>query len=287
MDLAAEEGVRCPHTEVIASKNDLRDFVHRIGLPTVLKSNGTSGGEGVRIVRTIEEAERAFRILQAPPLMARAAKRALIDGDVTLVLPSMMRDRFVVNAQAFVTGREATSTVACWEGAILASLHFEVLNKHDVTGPSTVLRLIENADMSNAAEKMVRRLGLSGVIGFDFMLEPETGNAQLVEINPRATQVGHLPLGKGHDLPAALYAAVTGEMVRESSKITENETIALFPHEWLRNPQSSFLQSGYHDVPWEESEFIRVCVRTRRKQSALYSERQQAQALAPVRVPRQ
>jgi hypothetical protein len=191
-----------------------------------------------------------------------------------------------VNGQTFVDGREATSTVACWKGAVLASLHFEVLNKLDSTGPSTVLRLIDNAEMSIAAEKMVRRLGLSGVIGFDFMLETKTGDAYLVEMNPRATQVGHLPLGQGRDLAAAMYAAVTGGTVRESPKVTENQTVALFPHEWLRSPESPFLQSGYHDVPWEEVEFVRVCVRSRRKQSTLYSQRKQVQNFAPARIYR-
>jgi len=286
MSIAEEEGVRVPKTEVIANIADLRSWITRMGFPTVLKSNGTSGGAGVRIVRTLAEAERAFRRLQAPPLLARAAKRALINQDTTLVVPSVFRSRFVVNAQTFVDGREATSTLACWKGAVLASLHFEVLNKLDSTGPSTVLRLIDNAEMSSAAEKMVRRLGLSGVIGFDFMLENGTGDAYLVEMNPRATQVGHLPLGQGRDLAAALYAAVTGGTIHESPKVTENNTVALFPHEWLRSPESPFLQSGYHDVPWEETEFVRVCVRSRRKQSTLYSQRKEVKSLAPARICR-
>ena len=266
MQLAEEEGVRVPKTEVIATTDDLERCAAQMGFPLVLKSDGSSGGYGVRIVRTYEQAERAFRKLQAPPLLARAAKRALVNQDTTLVWPSLFRERFVVSAQAAVAGREATSTVACWNGAILASLHFEVLKKHDSTGPSTVLRLIENAEMSFAAEKMVRRLGLSGVIGLDFMLETQSGDAYLIEINPRATQVGHLALGPGRDLPAALYAAISGNSVQESPKVTASDVIALFPHEWLKNPESQFLQSGYHDVPWQEPQLIRACVGTRRKQ---------------------
>ena len=287
MHLAEQEGVRAPKTEVIGNVSDLRNWESRVGFPAVLKSDGTWGGAGVRIVRTFAEAERAFKTLQAPPLLARAVKRASIDRDLTLIWPSLLRTRHVVNVQAFVAGREATSTIACWEGTILASLHFEVLNKHDATGPATVMRLIENDDMSSAAEKMVRRLKLSGIVGFDFMIEAQTGNAHLVEINPRATQVGHLALGIGRDLPGALYAAVSGGIVQESPKVTENDTIALFPHEWLRNPDSPFLQSGYHDVPWEEADLIRVCVGTRQKQTALYSQRKQVQAFATARIPRQ
>lgn len=288
MKLAQEEGVRAPKTEVIENIFDLKKWASRMGFPTVLKANGTSGGDGVRVVHNLEEAERAFRALQAPPLFSRAAKRALVNQDKTLVWPALMRRRFVVNAQEHVTGREATSAVACWQGTILASLHFEVLNKRDSAGPSSVVRLIENPEMSFAAESMVRRLGLSGLHGFDFMLEAHTGNAHLIEINPRATQVGHLTLGSGHDLPAALYAALSGESLRPAPKVTENHTIALFPQEWIRDPDSAFLQSGYHDVPWEEPELLSACLRLGRKKGVFVLAPQKApvQALSPVRLPR-
>jgi hypothetical protein len=118
--------------------------------------------------------------------------------------------------------------------------------------------------MTEACEKTAHRFKLSGLHGLDFMLEAHTGNAHLIEINPRTTQVGHLGLGLDRDLPAALYAALTGKETEPASKVTENETIALFPQEWGRDPKSEFLLSAYHDVPWEEPELIRSCVRKAR-----------------------
>lgn len=286
MEVAREEGIRAPKTAVIANLPDLMDSVVHMGFPMVLKADGTSGGEGVRIVRTIDEAERAFRILQAPPLLARAVKRAFMDRDKTLLWPSLLRHRSVVNAQAFVEGREATSTVACWEGNVLASLHFEVINKRDAAGPSSVLRAIENAEMLNTTQKMVRRLKLSGIHGFDFMLESHTGHAYLIEINPRSTQVGHLPLGPGRDLPAALYSALSGDTFRAAPPVTEKDTITLFPQEWLRDPASPFLASGYHDVPWEEPELLRACIGKRWKQNIRSSKNVAVQALSTVGLPR-
>jgi hypothetical protein len=271
MDHAQQEGIRVPQTNVIGNLEDLQDWIARNGFPAVLKANGTSGGEGVRVVRTVEEAERAFRSLQAPPRFLRAAKHALLDNDLTLIWPAFLRRRLVVNAQAFIEGRESTSAVACWKGEVLAALHFEVINKRNSSGPATVVRLIENVEMSAAAEKMVRRLHLSGVHGFDYMLEGHSGNAYLIEMNPRATQVGHLALGYRSDIPAAIYAALSGNAVQPAPKITEKDTIALFPQEWIRDPESTFLRSAYHDVPWEEPELVHDCVNRRRKQSAWYS----------------
>ncbi len=271
MDLARAEGVRIPETAAIGSSEEVRNWVERAGFPTVFKADGTSGGEGVRIVGTAAEAQRAFRQLQAPPLLARALKRAVADQDRTLLRPAMLRQRAEVSAQAWVAGYEATSTIACWKGEVLASLHFGVLRKGNAAGHATVVRRIENIEMSMAVAKLVGRMRLSGFCGFDFMLEADTGHAYLIEINARATQVGHLTLGPGRDLPAALYAAATGHPIATAPALTRNETIALFPHEWARDPQSEFLRTAYHDVPWDMPELVRSCVRRSRQQSAWYS----------------
>lgn len=276
MELVRAQGIRGPKTEVIASSGDLKAWAEDAGFPMVLKADGTSGGDGVKIVYTLKEAEGAFRRLVRSPLLARALKRTLLDRDSTLLAKSIFRRRSVVNAQVYVAGSEATSAVACWRGTVLAALHFQVIKKAQSTGHATVMKLIENAEMSSAAEKMVRQLSLSGLHGFDFMLEANTGNAHLIEINPRSTQVGHLTLGPGRDLPAALYAAVSGEPLKLVSTMTERDTIALFPQEWIRDSGSPYLRSAYHDVPWEEPALTRACILSHCQQSVWYSGRSKA-----------
>ena len=259
MQAAQQEGLRVPHTEAIRDSEDLEKWLAGQSFPFVLKADGSSGGEGVKIVKSREQAERAFRLLKAPPLWARAWKRTLLDRDSTLLWPSLLRTRPSVIAQAFVSGTEATSAVACKNGGVLAALHFEVIKKAKAAGHATVIRRIENADMAEAAEVMVRRLCLSGLHGLDFMIDEATRSAHLIEINPRSTQTGHLTLGPGGDLCAALYAAVSGEPVRPAQAMTDNATIALFPNELLRDAASPYLVSGYHDVPWDAPELVRAC----------------------------
>ena len=264
MQAAKAQGVRVPDTEVIGDRDALEKWMTRAGFPSVLKADGTSGGDGVRVISSAQQAERAFRELQAAPLFTRAAKRALLDRDTRLVWPALQRHRSIVNAQSFVNGTEATSAVACWNGTVLASLHFAVLQKSHASGHATVLRFIEHPEMDSAAKKMVRTLKLSGLQGFDFMLEKGSDHAYLIEINPRATQVCHLSFGPWHDLPAALISAVTGNERVAAPRVTEGDTIALFPHEWLRDPSSPYLRSGYHDVPQDEPELLRACTKKRR-----------------------
>jgi hypothetical protein len=75
-----------------------------------------------------------------------------------------------------------------------------------------------------------------------------------------------------------LYAAVSGDAVQPAQKVTEKETIALFPQEWIRDSESPLLRSAYHDVPWEAPELVQDCVKNRRKQSTWYSRAQRKQA---------
>ncbi|MFZ0922364.1 MAG: ATP-grasp domain-containing protein [Candidatus Acidiferrales bacterium] len=287
MALAEEERVRVPKTQVVATFAELSKWLTRAGLPTVLKADGTSGGTGVRIVQTLEEAAKAFRELRTAPPSPRTRLQNLLRQGKALVWPPLLRHRTVVNAQAYVTGCDAISEVACWKGTVLASLQFEVLSKQYTGGPASVLRAIDNAEMSLAIKKVVRRLELSGLHGFDFILDEQTGNAHLIEMNPRATQVGHLTLGPGRDLPAALYAAASGMPLRTAPKITENDTIALFPQEWIRNRASAFLESGYHDVPWEQPELVRACVLSCPEPRVRPSQHEEwIRELTAVRVPR-
>jgi len=286
IEIAANEGIRVPKMTVVASLDRMRKWATSIGLPIVLKSDGSSGGEGVRVAHTMPEAERAFNKLHAPPMLAQAAKRALLDGDNTRIWPSIRRQRSTVSAQEFIGGHEATSLVACWNGTVLAENHFEVLNKVHASGPASALRRVDNSEMSAAVAKMVQRLNLSGMNGFDFMIEAATGNAYLIELNPRTTQVGHLALGAGHDLPAALYAAITGNTSQPAPAVTHSDVIALFPAEWNRNPDSTFLKTGFHDVPWTEPELVRACLKKKNQLAVWQAQQKQPQSLASVQVPR-
>jgi len=277
LKLSQSEGLRVPQTESLSSLDDLKKWERDVGFPAVLKADRTSGGEGVRIVHTLPEAERAFRDLRSPPTLAKALKRTWFDQEMALLWPALRRAQRTVNIQAFIVGRDATSAIACWKGKVLASLHFEVLNKQDASGPSTALRRIDNEDMSAAAAKLAQRLNLSGFHGMDFILESRTNHAHLIEMNLRATQVGHLALGPGRDLPAALFAAVTGRQIQPAPPVTDKDTIALFPQEWLQKPSSKYLRDAFHDFPWEEPEFILACLARRRKQGAWRSIQKWAQ----------
>jgi len=251
-DLVTREGLRVPDTKVVGSASELNEWMLRHEFPVVLKIDNTWGGLGVRIVHNGDEAQRAFHMLAEGPSLAKTLFRTVLDRDPSLLPMWLKHGPRTVTVQDFVRGVAANRAVACWRGQVLAGISVEALNTDSPTGPATVIRVIENAEMSDTAARVVKRLGLSGLWGFDFVLDTPARAAWLIEVNPRATPICHLSLGKDSDLPAALCSQLTGRHVELSGISIDATVIALFPGEWRRDPDSQLLHAAYHDVPWEE-----------------------------------
>ena len=260
---AAEGGAAVPATSALDTIADLRGWITANGFPAYLKADGTFGGLGVRRIHTYQEAEAAFHDLLAPPGTVRAVRRMVFEHDPTMVASAIHRRRSALSIQHAISGIDVNSAIFCWQGRVLASLTMQVVTVGYEFGPSTVLRRIDNSAMDRTAEILASRLNLSGFYGLDFILEDQTGIPWLLEMNSRATQIPHLALGECHDLPAAAFAAVTGLPARSRPAVTAEQTIALFPQEWSRDPASPFLRGAYHDVPWESPALVRAYIHQR------------------------
>lgn len=255
--LAGQIGVRVPKTNVVNSAGELSAWLMRRGFPAVIKIDNSCGGQGVSIVRNHEEALHAYQRRAMHYSTLNTSRRLLLERDSSAILNWLHPTRPVVNVQDYIAGTPANRAVACWRGEVLAGISVEALRTQHITGPATVVQVLQIPEMQEAAERMVRRLGLSGLWGLDFILESKTRTAYLIEINPRATPICHLSLGEGQDLPAALYARLTDSIPIAAPAAVSHDIIALFPGEWQRNASSPYLRSAYHDVPWQEPALVR------------------------------
>ena len=257
LTLAHEEGVLVPNAAFTPDPDALDAWILGNGLPAVLKTDCTSGGEGVRIVKTRQEAQRAFRELVSRRITARAFKNILMDGDRTSLARLLRHGQPLVSAQRFVAGQDANVALSCWQGEVLAQITAVVLQTRSPNGPAAVIRLIENAQINEAIKTIVRRLGLSGFVGFDFVIADHSGEPFLIEINPRVTQTCHLQLGAGRNLCAALYASVLASPVPRAPSVTANQTIVLWPHVSRRLLPRYVVDNAYFDTPRDDPEVVR------------------------------
>jgi hypothetical protein len=257
---AAEQGIPVPETHVVENADDLRSRLSSAAFPVVLKVDGTSGGRGVRILRGVEDATRIYYQLLRSPSWSQAFKRSAKGLHPRPLVARFGRVKPTITLQRYVAGRPANRAVACWRGEILAGLSVEALSIYKDTGPATVVRPIKHQQMEQTSRELVRKLGISGLCGFDFMIDEATQRALLIEMNARATQPCHLALGAAEDLLGALFSKLTGQRRRSLSPFPRAEGIVMFPQAWVDDPQSEFIRSGYHDVPWEEPDLVRACI---------------------------
>jgi ATP-grasp domain-containing protein len=254
LEIARREGLRVPDTQPVRTVKDLGSWGADHRLPWVLKADRTWGGGGVEIVRTPGHAERFFRAIPRFFGKALAVKRLIVNRDPFWLLPAWNRWMPGIIVQSHISGRAANCAVVCWEGKVLAGIAAEVISSNKPTGPAAVVRIIDNSEMMQCAERLAGRLGLSGFFGLDFIIEEGTGISHLIEMNPRCTSLCHLRLGEGRDMIGALYAQLSGQPAPATPCVTQNDMIAYFPEAWQSNggvPQASF-----RDLPHSEPDLI-------------------------------
>jgi hypothetical protein len=241
--------VDVPRTDSIVSVSDLQDWGRKFGLPAVLKLDGSWGGNHIVVVRSESEIREAFWRIRFRQSILRGLKHYVTRRDVE----ALSRLRSAISVQSFVPGKQATATVACWRGEVLAQVAVEVVQLAVPFGAASVVHVVDGEAMAATARSICSHYMLSGLHGFDFIIDERSGASKLIEINPRATQTSHFNLGPGRDLAAALFEAVSGRSAAWRPPI-QSKDISLFPGEWRRNSQSPFLTSTFHDVPYDDAD---------------------------------
>ncbi|HVX77223.1 MAG TPA: ATP-grasp domain-containing protein [Bradyrhizobium sp.] len=260
MTIASQAGVRCPRTWVISDDDDA-SLPERAPYPILVKADGTCGGKGVRAVENECQAQDAIVELSLPINWPDRVKRSIAKS-IAISGIRWKRHRTICLQQQ-ISGRPANRAVACHQGNVLAGISVEALETQHRFGPASIVRVIEHPEMAAIAKTMVERLQLSGLVGFDFILDSRN-NAWLIEMNPRVTPICHLHLADGTNLPAEVFSKMTAQSVAPKPPIVSSDTVVLFPGGLWQSNRSSGLSSLYlssfHDVPWDEPELTRACI---------------------------
>jgi ATP-grasp domain len=260
-EVALELHIRVPQTSRARSIDDLRAWFERVGDRVVLKQDGTWGGYGVRVAHSITEAAQELTRMLRPTPWTVVCKRMVVDRD-PLALWNKKHENPVVTLQEFIPGRPANLMMACWKGQVLGTVMVEVLWSQGATGAAMVVRLIDHCEIARAACRLAKRLELSGFHGLDFVLDADSGAAYLIEMNPRCTQLGHLPIS-GQGSLAGLLCRKLGVPSASATQLmqpvgpTIGGTIAFFPKAFSGHPTFGYRGEGYQDLPREDPALMR------------------------------
>jgi hypothetical protein len=227
-----------------------------LNYPIVVKADQSDGGRCVRVVNSeADDLRTTVWELQTPRTWRARRFFGNMLGSAVLS-PLMLPLRRTISLQEHIVGRPSNRAVVCWQGHVLAGISVEVAEVTHERGPASVVRLIDHSEMTMVSERIVKRLNLSGFVGFDFILD-SANLAWLLEMNPRVTQISHFSLADGTNLTASLYRQMKRQPPPSGLAAIHSDLIALFPNEIIRSPSSNYLSSCQHDVPWEEPELVR------------------------------
>jgi D-aspartate ligase len=117
-------------------------------------------------------------------------------------------------AQEFIRGSEARiESYHCYvdrQGSIAGEFTGRKIRTYPLRfGHTTALEITDAADVRRLGRDIVERLSLSGVAKLDFKRDMQ-GNLRLLEINPRFTLWHHPGALAGVNIPALVYADLTG-----------------------------------------------------------------------------
>ncbi|MBV5264742.1 hypothetical protein [Pinisolibacter aquiterrae] len=221
--LARRIGVATPDGATVGTVAAALGAADRLGWPVYLKQSFGWAGLGVVACDDAEALAAAMeRMLDQRPSSARRLARRLLDRDWYPVATA-------VDVQAAVDGAPAMVAAVAIEGRMLAAFSGTVVRTLTPNGPSSVVEITAHPAMEAASRRMIAALGITGFVGFDFMIECATGRAILLECNPRPIQISHLGDRIGVDLAEALAGALAGRPTRDLHA-EQTMDVALFPH---------------------------------------------------------
>jgi hypothetical protein len=246
--------VRMPKRLPIAGPADLDGAFKALSAPIVLKRDRTWGGQGVAICRSLEQAHQQLARLQRKLPFRAALRRAFWQREGAALVEHFAQSAPVIEAEQYIEGEPANCVAACWKGEVAAALSVSVLEMQPrPIGPSTLVQIIDDRDIARMVAGIARQFDLSGVCGFDFMLERGTGAAYFLELNARATPTSHVGRSPATDVARAL-AQRCGLVCNDPKDAIAQDPVspvALFPAEWSRDPHSAHLRAA--SVPWDDA----------------------------------
>jgi hypothetical protein len=272
--MASLLGIPAPPSEPVPYLQVAEAFARNNGWPVVLTYEGRTGGERVRICTTSDELRAGYSDLTQGTTLRPGVGCALryvwhsiitglhVVGDLTRSLTTGPQ----LAIEALPAGRPASYSAASYEGRWLggvAAVSERIFPANSAT--SSAVRLVDDPAMTDAARKMVGRLGYTGFSGLDFIRDETSGQLWFLKFNPRPTALTHLGPLAGGDLCSALLAASTNHQPSPPKPFQET-TVALYPQDWARDPTAGDRGTEHADLPIDDDRLTAALLASAQRQ---------------------
>jgi hypothetical protein len=250
LEAAVALEIPVPETRLVRRREDLEIWHERTVDAAVVKLDGASGGNGVRVCESLADSLAACQEFKSSQNPATSWKRFVIDRDPLALWLCKQRSGLEITVQRIIHGQPANTMALSRNGELLAQVSVKALATEGHTGAATIIRRVSDPRMGRAAALLAKRLKLTGFFGLDFIIEAETGIPYLIEMNPRCTQLGHLEFADQGSLAGAFCAEWCGALRPAPDNSILLDTVALFPQALKTMGAGNWLLDETHlDVP--------------------------------------
>jgi predicted ATP-grasp superfamily ATP-dependent carboligase len=181
MVLAERLGIPHPRTGFVQNREQAQAFAEQLGRPVLIKPRSSSGGRGIAYPEpgAVGDAWSAANALHPYPIVQE-------------LIPNGPRYDVCV-----VVDRQGEAVASFVQKELR---HFPVRD-----GMSTLQESVRRPDLVERTLTLLREIGWYGLAEVEYMEHPETGEALLLELNPRFWASIRLAVSCGVDFPYLLY----------------------------------------------------------------------------------
>lgn len=191
MSLCEEYNIPHPYT---ISADEYKSKSSNLSFPLLIKPNHSVGARGITLVRSFTELEHRLPIIENE--FGNCHLQEYISGNRPYYNVMLYRDK---------------------TGKIIQSVVLEIIRFYPLKGgSSSMCRTIDSKDIVNICRKVLDILNYNGFADFD-VLQSETGEYKIIEINPRVPASLRGAAISGVNFPAIIVADTLGKEIPQYS----------------------------------------------------------------------
>lgn len=240
-DLAARAGVPTPQLWVPRSPDEVRQLAAELTGPVAVKLRQGSATGGMRAVRD---------------------PTRLPEVHASLVRSYRLRGPSLPMVQAWVEGSTVCSLELCQDGRVVGQIMIRGVRTFPRNAGTTVIReCVSEPACAEASRKLVAAMNYTGFVGFDYVVDPTTGEPFVVDANPRIAPALNLAQLGGCDMVGAWVQIAQGKTVAPLPECPAGRRTRMHFADWVWLAES-FARGFLH--PWQEARQRRGWWRERR-----------------------
>jgi len=246
-------GLRSPENIILEDVSDALKNAKLFGYPVVLKHDSGYGGSGVYICENELDIKKHYFQIEKN----KKFKNFKVYFKKMFFVSIFNHDN-KISLQQYIEGQVGQSPFCAKNGEVFA---FNPMIRRETypgkTGPASVSEGYQNEDIEGFVKTVAENLQYTGFGSLEYMIENKTKKLFIIELNPRPTPTCHISNKfLTNDLCETFFKGLN--LIPRDIRPFAPYSLAMFPSEKKRDPESPYFLTSYHDIPHDDPYLFRA-----------------------------